>query len=130
MDELAVADRVAKGVEVLDRWNPTWPSMINVDKLDVVDGSWCVTAQTAGKSDLSPELLEEYALEGLTPPAGDYTAGLERLGLEAGYDAARHGFNTQARRMSANDDAWFDRREAEASALNAEWRRVIAERLA
>lgn len=50
MNEIDYAARVAKGVALLDEKRPGWEREIDLDTLDIENGTSCVTAQLSGTS--------------------------------------------------------------------------------
>jgi hypothetical protein len=94
-------ERVAAGMAFLDEREPGWPSRIDLGRLNIADPDWCMTGQ-------------------LQPATSHAWAGICRA---AGWEADAGG---------ADDiSLGFDAEEAaEYSALTAEWRRAITERLA
>lgn len=68
-------ERVRRGVDKLDEWNPAWPSMIDPARLDVSDPWVCVVSQTAGRYADGDYRKTDYAL-------GRYSNGLQALGID------------------------------------------------
>lgn len=93
------AARVAKGVALLDEKRPGWERELDLDRLDIADGTSCVTAQLSGQN--------------------SWLTGMNQLGLEI-ETYEEHGFR-------APDEEWV-LRDAYGT-LNALWREVITGRL-
>jgi hypothetical protein len=49
MSEIDYAARVAKGAALLDEKRPGWEQLIDLDILDIENGTCCVTAQLSGQ---------------------------------------------------------------------------------
>jgi hypothetical protein len=87
------AERVRRGAELLDRWQPGWERKISIDRLAMYDCDRCIVAQIYG----------------------DFYSGMgqmELLGMSK--DAEKYGFNLPGRMCServlwdALADAWRD----------------------
>jgi hypothetical protein len=50
-DEIDYAARVQRGIALMDEKWPDWATEINLEKLDIADGSACMTAQYAQRDD-------------------------------------------------------------------------------
>lgn len=99
------AARVQRGAALLDKKWPTWAQDIDLDTLDIADGTRCMTAQYAQKHDLGTYWWQ----------------ATEPLGLENDYeDYEGHGFNTDGGTTEGGGYA----------TLNALWRNQIQERRA
>ena len=95
-----VAERVERGAALLDEKEPGWAARIDVGKFDIGSGCRCALGQLYGR--FHDGLYEVF-------PSGEY-------------QARSYGF------MWEEGDE--DGEPSEIAALNDEWRRVIAERLA
>jgi hypothetical protein len=110
MEDIDYAARVAKGVALLDEKRPGWEQLINLDRLDIRDGTVCVTAQLSGES--------------------HWHAGMTQLGLHRDTYIA-HGFNAESDSCDCcdSDDVPEGYVQEDAyDALNALWKGVITER--
>lgn len=97
MDE-PVADRVARGVALLDEWGPAgWRERVDLDTLDMAWGTTCVIGQVYG---WGPDGYDAYYV------------GTRDLGLFSGTEQARYGFESL-------------RYAAGYAELDDEWRRVL-----
>jgi hypothetical protein len=97
-DSLTIADRVARGVALLDTHLPDWHQQISVEFLDLASCSECVLGQLFGA----------------------FEAGVAALGISVDFtlqEEARHGFDI---RCHEGRDVYDE--------LRAEWLRVITER--
>lgn len=111
MSEIDYAARVAKGVALLDEKRPGWERQIDLETLDIRNGSCCVTAQLSGKS--------------------SYLIGMDQLQLTDGDDGSyvAHGFNAPS---CTDEGCGFHDGCPQASGydtLNSLWRDVVTERL-
>jgi hypothetical protein len=93
------AARVAKGVALLDEKRPGWERELDLDRLDIADGTRCVTAQLSGKD--------------------SWLTGMRQLGLEI-ETYTEHGFRAPDEEYEQGDPY---------ATLNTLWREVITERL-
>lgn len=111
MSEIDYEARVAKGIALLDEKVPGWPDKINLNRLNIGNASFCVTAQLSGEN--------------------DWILGMEQLGLEQGEfntgSYTMHGFNVEAYGASTIDDDDYDGYDALAT-LNNIWEREITAR--
>ena len=118
-DTATVTERVAKGVEVLEAYDPSWYLEVSLDRLDMGSAYTCVLAQVAGRLDTWDDEDDDVSRY-------DYGHGLNVLGLDSGRD---YGFDADAGRWDGSSvepfEAWESRRDADYAALDAEWRRVI-----
>jgi len=64
--DIDYAARVAKGIALLDERFPDWWIQINLDTLDVSDGTACVTAQSAQLLEMGGDWLDGAQYFGLT----------------------------------------------------------------
>lgn len=101
--EMPLAERIARGVDLLDEKHPGWDHNIDLDRLNIVDQRSCVLGQVFGY----------------------YGDGLETLGLSGSQfnndTGAPYGFDLFG-------DEWFSgEREEELDRL---WRQVIENRKA
>lgn len=111
--------RVAKGIALLDEKFPDWAGLIDLEILNVRDGSCCVTAQ------LAQEVNSDRGM--------DYRDGAAMLGLTYNGTTNQdsytdHGFNAEssiAPGMPENYDY-----TAAYNTLNSIWKREIAARQA
>jgi hypothetical protein len=101
-----VAERVARGAELLDEKVPGWAERISVAELDLSSCSSCVIGQLFA--------TEAFNGAGLWPSGYDF--GVQIIGVN-GWESW-YGFD----RRFSDTEPW--------SELNDEWRRVIAERTA
>ncbi len=95
-----IAERVARGVAWLDETRPGWAERVDLDRLDLASPCRCVLGQEFG------DYFEIVWSDGAPPDTQAY-----------GFNAASPASGRQAQSRE------FD-------ALEAEWRRVIAERRA
>lgn len=96
-----VAERVERGAALLDEREPGWATRIDLGKFDIGSQCRCTLGQLFG----------------------DFSEGADRVfGFGHGNGVADHGFMWE--------DGDEDGEVSEIAALNDEWRRVIAERLA
>lgn len=79
MTDIDYAARVAKGIALLDVKWPEWATEIDLDRLDIQNGSSCLTAQYARKQGRDSW----------------FTVGQGLLGLSQG-DYENHGFDVDA----------------------------------
>lgn len=109
-------ERVANGVELLDDWNPEWIDAVDLDRLDMRDPYACVASQVTDQG---------Y-------PSAVRTLGLrEGDGDEWGDGGKPYGFHAWTELPWGSDDESHRAiRASEWAELEAEWRRVIAERRA
>ena len=99
-----VAERVARGAALLDEKVPGWERRINLEWLDIASCYFCVLGQVFDDD-------ERASTDDLDSP---YSAGIRALGIEGGVrGTVWHGF----------DGLHID-------ALNAAWRRLVADRQA
>lgn len=107
MSEIDYAARVAKGVALLDEKRPGWERELDLETLDIRNGSCCVTAQLSGES---------Y-----------WVAGMDQLGLTEGDNGTyvAHGFNAED---YLPGDVNYDTNDVY-PVLNSLWRDVVTERL-
>lgn len=117
MTDIDYAARVAKGVALLDEKRPGWERELDLETLDISDGNFCVTAQLYG---------------------GLWRNGMQALGLTDHNSGTyvSHGFNAEGEEhcsraccAGSGDLPEGYSMEAAYTTLNAEWRRVITERL-
>jgi hypothetical protein len=88
MSDIDYAERVQRGIALLDEKWPAWATEIDLEKLDIADGSVCMTAQ--------------YALRKLGVAA--YLRGQTLLELsDNAYEA--HGFNADGQSTGEAVDA-------------------------
>jgi hypothetical protein len=93
------ADRVRRGAELLDRWQPGWERKISIDRLAMYDCDRCIVAQIYG----------------------DFYSGMGQMELLGMSKAAeKHGFSLAGRQPSERH-LW--------NALAAAWRDEIRARL-
>lgn len=95
---------VQRGVDLLDEIDPSWPSKINVDKLDLSSTCNCVLGQIEGKENSR------------TPRFDRYSRRLNRINGEAKRDPSKFGFDHRRSQLYEN--------------LTAAWKHVITERQA
>jgi len=88
--------RVARGVALLDKNLPGWRTVVNPDILDMTSDTACVLGQLYGR----------------------YISGCSALGITAGVQATRYGFNAVA-------SLYTDPLLAESNALTEAWRAVL-----
>lgn len=105
----AVAERVARGVALLDEHKPGWAKRIDLDALHMSGCLSCVLGQV-----FADEAADVDQAAGIEYGTG-YDAGCEYLGIEGTDDL--YGFD-----LTGIGDTW--------AGLTAEWRRVIAGRQA
>lgn len=109
-----IADRVAAGVELLDRSDPDWVYEVDLETLDIAEAAACVVGQQPGGFS---ETLVRLGL-------AERDAGL-MLGYRVDFNAlpplgfSAHIVGTTTREV-----------DQEYAALTVEWRRVITERRA
>lgn len=111
MNEIDYAARVAKGVALLDEKRPGWEHELNLEILDIEDGSRCITAQLSGR---------KYGRD-------SWRDGMEQLGL-SGATYLEHGFNAESCGDECHGDVGCQQPAAYAT-LNTLWREVIEGRL-
>jgi len=90
MSEIDYAARVAKGAALLDEKRPGWEQLIDLDILDIEDGTRCVTAQLSGQN--------------------AWYTGMQQLGLNV-RTYTDHGFRAddgELRDYSALNTLWED----------------------
>lgn len=63
MKDKPIPDRVQAGVELLDRWRPSWERSINLDDLDITDCEQCVLGQLYGDYEVGRQDLDMDATE-------------------------------------------------------------------
>lgn len=103
MTDIDYAERVQRGIALLDKKWPAWAQEIDLDRLDIQSDTNCVTAQFAGRSG----------------QRAWYLNGQRSLDLDdAAYD--EHGFNAQL--------GWAPPEAYEA--LNGLWKAAILARRA
>jgi hypothetical protein len=88
--------RVARGVALLDEKRPGWRAEVNSDILDMASDTACVLGQLYGR----------------------YISGCSALGITAGVQATRYGFD-------AVTSAYTDPVDTESNALTEAWRAVL-----
>lgn len=110
-EEINYAERVQRGIALLDEKWPTWAKDIDLDKLDIRSGDYCVTAQcsTANGGEAS------------------WIDGQDFLEIPTRESYVEHGFNA--------DEADLDGADREAGgvafdALNGLWKAAIERRRA
>ena len=116
MDTINYEERVARGIALLDERVPDWVDMINLDRLDIRSGEFCVTAQIARFMFDDPH----------------YATGMDYLGLENSEDYndgsyTDHGFNVESWRAPNMPDGYDP--EDGYGVLNTIWKREISARL-
>lgn len=114
MAEINYEERVARGIALLDEKVPGWVEHIDLEKLDIMGGSQCVTAQVAGwKTDTF-----------------DFRDGMDLLGLwtneDNGGSYTSHGFNAEAD-WARDLPEGYDQSAAYVE-LTRIWKRVISAR--
>lgn len=120
MSEIDYAARVQRGAALLDEKWPTWAQDIDLDTLDVGNGTCCVTAQCYLAS-LDPD-DRDYGDE------DNWKGGMELLALtdgECGTYVA-HGFNGEYGRDEDGDVT--DVPKSTFAILNRLWRDLIIQR--
>lgn len=109
MTDIDYASRVARGIALMDEKWPDWATEIDLERLDIEDASYCVTAQYAGQK-------FGYA---------DFSEGRRRLDLST-ESYVGHGFNVEPGDFGAYailNRLWRDeilRRRAQADTAPAE----------
>jgi hypothetical protein len=101
MADIDYVARVAKGVALLDEKRPGWERLIDLETLDIENGTSCVTAQLSG--------------------AASWGRGMSQLGLTL-TPYTGHGFRAEDEEGGDLDLAY--------ATLNRLWREVITEKLA
>lgn len=71
--EIDYAERTARGAALLDAWNPDWPTLIDLSRLNVGCPWNCVLSQTAGAYEEGQR--NEFVL-------GSYAKGMNTLGID------------------------------------------------
>jgi hypothetical protein len=100
----AVAERVARGAALLDEKMPGWIERVNVEWLDIASCYFCVLGQ----------VLDDGTRASTDDLDSPYSAGIKALDIDREYHGTVwHGF----------DGIHID-------ALNAAWRRLVADRQA
>lgn len=105
MTDIDYAERVQRGIALLDKKWPAWAQEIDLDRLDIEDGRRCMTAQYAQRHDFGKAWFDAIEALGLENEDEDYEA---------------HGFNTPGGRSFAGE---FD-------TLNGLWKAAIVARRA
>jgi hypothetical protein len=108
--DIDYASRVARGIALMDEKWPNWATEIDLDKLDIQDGSRCMTAQYAQRVSEDPDFRWED--------------GMVLLGLSSN-SYEEHGFNADG---ALDGDAITD--EAGYDTLTALWKAEILRRRA
>ena len=104
MSEISYAERVPRGIALLDETGPTWATDVNLASLDIRAGNYCMTAQYA-------------EIQG----SGWYAVGQDLLGL-TDEDYELHGFNADGASTTDHaDDQGY-------SVLNDLWKTEIIRR--
>ena len=104
MSEIDYAARVQRGAALLDEKWPTWAQDIDLDRLNIADGHYCVTAQ----------------YDRLMGGEGVWFDGMDRLNLDR-MAYADHGFNSAPYGVDSNEVF---------ATLNGLWNSLIAQRRA
>lgn len=99
MSEIDYAARVARGIALMDEKWPNWATEIDLEKLDIKDGTRCMTAQYSAARDGS----------------GGWRDGMYLLGLNMD-SYTEHGFKTE------------DENQGDYPTLNALWQAEILRR--
>lgn len=111
MTEIDYKARVAKGIALLDEKRPGWADQIDLGKLDIQNGSYCVTAQLSGTQ--------------------NWYEGMQQLGLTQFNTGTyvSHGFNAEdpTDPDGAPDNPDYHQGRAYAQ-LNELWRAEVARR--
>jgi len=111
MSEIDYAARVAKGAALLDKKRPGWEQDIDLDALDIQNGTCCVTAQLSGVQ--------------------SWWRGMNMLELTEGDNGTyiAHGFNAEADYVNGEAvTAEYDQM-AVYDTLNTLWKDLISQRL-
>jgi hypothetical protein len=109
MTDIDYAERVQRGIALLDEKWPAWATEIDLEELDIRSGTRCMTAQYAKRHDLG----------------GYWHEAMESLGLVEGdgtYEG--HGFNAD------NTGVDYARDDASYATLNGLWKAEIERRRA
>lgn len=84
-EDQLLKDHVSLGATLLDRAEPEWAAMVDVDGLNLNETDLCILGQIFGT----------------------YDKGLQALNMAEGTSAALHGFNLHETLVSQdNDDLW------------------------
>lgn len=83
-DDTYIDDRVAAGVMLLDDRRPDWRTLVDVSRLNIADGDWCVLGQ------VFPEQSYGDALEELGLDSSPWEYGFDARGSE--YEALRRAW--------------------------------------
>jgi hypothetical protein len=111
MTDIDYAERVQRGIALLDEKWPAWATEIDLETLDIKSGYHCMTAQYAEHSTGDPDLIWED--------------GMDLLGLSSsGYE--EHGFNAAG--AMSDEDAPID--HSGYDTLNGLWKAEIERRRA
>lgn len=109
MSDIDYAERVQRGIALLDQKWPAWATEIDLDTLDISSGTSCMTAQYA----------QRHA------NCASYLRGQQLLTLsDSAYEA--HGFNADGQSTGETDGPSFE----DYAALNGLWKAAIVARRA
>lgn len=86
---LSIVDRVTNGVAFLDNTIPGWYDFIDIDKINICDGNWCILGQL-GRNKYDMEFGKVNYTGGETSIPFPYTKMCEELNLSS--DSFEYGF--------------------------------------